>query len=51
MKAARKKEIPIFFSTGRHREDEGTTVLLLTDTNIPQTVAQWCRHIRQASFR
>jgi ureidoacrylate peracid hydrolase len=35
MKAARKTGIPIFFSTGRHREDEGTTILLQTDTNIP----------------
>lgn len=35
MKAARKTGIPIFFAKGSHREDEGTTVLLKTDTNIP----------------
>ncbi len=35
MKAARKTAIPIFFARGSHREDEGTTVLLKTDTNIP----------------
>jgi ureidoacrylate peracid hydrolase len=35
MKAARKTGIPIFFAKGSHREDEGTTILLKTDTNIP----------------
>lgn len=35
MKAARKARMPIFFATGSHREDEGTTVLINTDTNIP----------------
>ena len=35
MKAARKTGIPIFFAQGSHREDEGTTVLTNTDTNIP----------------
>jgi nicotinamidase-related amidase len=35
MKTARKLGIPIFFAKGSHREDEGTTVLLKTDTNIP----------------
>ncbi len=35
MKSARKAGIPIFFAKGSHREDEGTTVLLKTDTNIP----------------
>jgi nicotinamidase-related amidase len=35
MKAARTAGIPIFFAQGSHREDEGTTVLLKTDTNIP----------------
>ncbi len=35
MKAARKAHIPIFFAKGSHREDEGTTVLINTDTNIP----------------
>jgi nicotinamidase-related amidase len=35
MKAARKAGMPIFFARGSHREDEGTTVLLKTDTNIP----------------
>ena len=35
MKAARKTGMPIFFAQGSHREDEGTTVLLRTDTNIP----------------
>jgi len=35
MKAARKASIPIFFARGSHRQDEGTTVMLKTDTNIP----------------
>jgi nicotinamidase-related amidase len=35
MKAARKALMPIFFAMGSHREDEGTTVLINTDTNIP----------------
>lgn len=35
MKAARKTGIPIFFGKGSHREDEGTTVLINSDTNIP----------------
>ena len=35
MKAARKTRMPIFFAMGSHREDEGTTVLINTDTNIP----------------
>jgi nicotinamidase-related amidase len=35
MKAARKARIPIFFAKGHHRVDEGTTVLINTDTNIP----------------
>jgi ureidoacrylate peracid hydrolase len=35
MKTARKVGMPIFFAKGGHREDEGTTVLLKTDTNIP----------------
>ena len=35
MKAARKARMPIFFAMGSHREDEGTTVLINTDTNIP----------------
>jgi ureidoacrylate peracid hydrolase len=35
MKAARASGIPIYFAKGSHREDEGTSVLLLTDTNIP----------------
>jgi ureidoacrylate peracid hydrolase len=35
MKTARKARIPIFFAKGSHREDEGTTVLLKTDTDIP----------------
>lgn len=35
MKAARKAHIPIFFAKGSHRQDEGTTVLINTDTNIP----------------
>ena len=35
MKAARQARIPIFFAKGHHRADEGTTVLINTDTNIP----------------
>lgn len=35
MKAARKASMPIFFARGSHRQDEGTTVMLKTDTNIP----------------
>ena len=35
MKAARSAVIPIYFAKGSHREDEGTSVLLLTDTDIP----------------
>lgn len=35
MKAARSARIPIYFAKGSHREDEGTSVLLLTDTDIP----------------
>lgn len=35
MKAARKTGLPIFFAQGSHREDEGTTALMITDTNIP----------------
>ena len=35
MKAARKFGLPILFAKGSHREDEGTTVLINTDTNIP----------------
>ena len=35
MKAARSAAIPIYFAKGDHREDEGTSVLLLTDTDIP----------------
>ena len=35
MKAARSAGVPIYFAKGSHREDEGTSVLLLTDTDIP----------------
>ena len=35
MQAARQVGMPIFFAEGRRRADEGTTPLLLTDTNIP----------------
>lgn len=35
MKAARSANIPIYFAKGSHREDEGTSVLLMTDTDIP----------------
>jgi nicotinamidase-related amidase len=35
MRTARQVGMPIFFAKGSHREDEGTTVLLKTDTNIP----------------
>ena len=35
MKAARSAAMPIYFAKGNHREDEGTSVLLLTDTDIP----------------
>ena len=35
MRAARQVGMPIVFAKGSHREDEGTTVLLNTDTNIP----------------
>ena len=35
MKAARSAVMPIYFAKGNHREDEGTSVLLLTDTDIP----------------
>lgn len=35
MKAARSTAMPIYFAKGNHREDEGTSVLLLTDTDIP----------------
>jgi ureidoacrylate peracid hydrolase len=35
MKAPRSASIPIYFAKGNHPEDEGTTVLLLTDTDIP----------------
>ena len=35
MRAARQVGMPILFAKGSHREDEGTTVLLNTDTNIP----------------
>lgn len=35
MRTARKVDIPIFFAKGRRRADEGTTALVVTDTNIP----------------